>query len=65
MSEKFTGRAIDDMKPSQFDMSKTLFEKESSLQSVDQQVIDIRSELLLRFNVSFSWVVKFVNVADR
>ena len=53
------------MEANQFDMRKSVFRDDSSLQSVDQQVIEMRLELLLKFNIAFKWVVKFINVAER
>ena len=65
MSEKFSDKAIDDMQASQFDMRKSVFREDSTLQGVDQEVTEMRLELLLKFNIAFKWVVKFINVAER
>ena len=53
------------MEANQFDMKKSVFREDSSLQSLDQEVIDMRLELLLKFNIAFKWVVKFINMAER
>ena len=46
-------------------MSKSQFREDSLLQKVDQEVIDMRHMLLLKFNIAFKWVIKFINVAER
>ena len=65
MAQKYANKPIDDMEPDQFDMSKSQFREDSLLQKVDQEVIDMRHMLLLKFNIAFKWVIKFINVAER
>ena len=56
---------IADLKPRQFEITKELFKEESILQQVDLKVIQLRAEILIKFNQVFSGIIKFINLSER
>jgi len=63
--EKHSGANLSNLNINCFEITKDLFRKESTLQSVDLKAIEIRSGLLLKFNKQFSSMIKYVNVSQR
>ena len=53
MSTRFNGIQIVDLAATQFEMTMDLFREESSLRAMDIRAIEIRSELLVKFNKVF------------
>lgn len=63
MMEKHSSTNLSNLNINCFEITKDLFRKESTLQSVDLKAIEIRGGLLLKFNKQFSNMIKYVNVS--
>ena len=50
MSETFGDRTIDQLSSELFQVKRESFEEESSLREVDQKVIDIRKDVLIKYS---------------
>ena len=55
----------ENFEPEAFDVSKYNFKAESSLRSMSEEVLQLRTTLLVRFTRAFIKAAKFTNVADR
>lgn len=65
MSETFGDKPIDQLSSELFEVKRESFEEESSLREVDQKVIDIRKDLLIKYSQVFYKANKLVNVSNR
>ena len=57
--------SIVDANATQFRVNKELFRAESTLQSVSDQALEIRTELLIKFNKAFSQCTRFISAEER
>lgn len=65
IASTFESKDINNLSVRNFEITKDLFRKESSLQTYELAAIVMRTDLLLKFNKSFKNMIKYVNISQR